>query len=254
MKIISLISGSTGNCTYVETTTRKILIDLGSTTKQIKEKLEQIKIKAEEINDIIITHSHADHTSALKTFLNKYNPTIHIKEETFQEVECLKEYKQINIINKHIILEDTNIETINLSHDSANCIGLIIEEFGKTIVYLTDTGYLNKRYINKLKNKEVYFIESNHDVEMLLNGPYPEYLIRRVIGPKGHLSNKDTALYLTKLIGEKTKEIVLLHLSEKNNTEEKTLETIAETFKEYELSFHQYSCAKPKEISKEIEI
>ena len=89
---------------------------------------------------------------------------------------------------------------------------------------------------------------------MLLNGPYPKWLKDRVMGPYGHLSNKDSSIYLAKLIGKETKKIILTHLSHKNNTEEKAMSTIKEIFKEYEIEFNDITCAKQKEKSELIEI
>ena len=118
------------------------------------------------------------------------------------------------------------------------------------MVYLTDTGYLNRKYFDLLRNKEYYLFESNHDIPMLMNGPYPKWLKTRVLGTSGHLSNKDASFYLTKLIGNNTKKIVLMHLSHKNNTEEKAMQMIHETFKEYNIEFDNITCAKQNEITK----
>ena len=101
-----------------------------------------------------------------------------------------------------------------------------------------------------MKDKNYYLIESNHDIEMLMEGPYPKWLKQRVLGTLGHLSNKDSSFYLTKLVGENTKKIVLMHLSQHNNTEEKALETFFQTFKEYEMDFKDVVCAKQNEITK----
>ena len=83
-------------------------------------------------------------------------------------------------------------------------------------------------YLEKMINHDLYMIESNHDEEMLMDGPYPRFLKERVISDKGHLSNRTTAKYLSKIIGPKTKTIILAHLSETNNTEEKALEAMQE--------------------------
>ena len=100
------------------------------------------------------------------------------------------------------------------------------ELINNKLVYITDTGYINKKYFNLIKNKEIYILESNHDVEMLLNGKYYYHLKQRILSDKGHLSNKVASQYLSKLIGEQTKYIILVHLSEENNTEERVLETL----------------------------
>lgn len=249
MRVVVLASGSEGNATYIETEETKLLIDLGRNAKYIKEKLESIHVSPEDINYILISHSHKDHTSALKTFTNRYKTTILASQKMFYDIEDIKEYENIIIYEDDIYLKDIKIKTIKSSHDAPDARNFIIENKGKSIVYVTDTGYINRKYFDILKDKEIYLFESNHDIEMLLNGPYPKWLKTRVVGSFGHLSNKDSSFYLSKLIGPHTKKIILMHLSHINNTEEKALEMIHTTFKEYNIKFSNITCAKRSEIT-----
>ena len=130
---------------------------------------------------------------------------------------------------------------------------MIINEGDSSVVQITDTGYLNQKYFNKLKNKTVYIFESNHNADMLLNGRYPGWLKRRVASDKGHLSNESSAFYLSKIIGSNTKEIILAHLSEENNTPEIALETLQNEFKDHEIEFNNIIIAKQNEISYALE-
>lgn len=249
MRVVVLASGSEGNSTYIETEGTKLLIDLGRNTKYIKEKLAEINRTPEEIDYILISHTHKDHTSALKTFVNRYKTTVLLSQEMFYDLEDIKEYENIVIYEDDIYLKDIKIKTIKSSHDAPDARNFIVENKGESVVYVTDTGYLNRKYFDILKDKEVYLFESNHDIEMLLNGPYPKWLKTRVVGSYGHLSNKDSSFYLSKLIGPHTKKVILMHLSHINNTEEKALEMIHETFKEYEIEFKDIACAKRSEIT-----
>ncbi len=249
MRVVVLASGSEGNVTYIETKEIKLLIDIGKNTKYIKENLENIGVDPSEIQYILISHTHKDHTSALKTFVNRYKTTVLLSQKMFYELEEIKEYENIIIYEDDIFLKDLKIKTIKSSHDAPDARNFILENNEKSVVYVTDTGYINRKYFDLLKNKDIYLFESNHDIEMLLNGPYPKWLKTRVVGSYGHLSNKDSSFYLSKLIGENTKKIVLMHLSHINNTEEKALEMIHETFKEYEIDFKDIKCAKRSEIT-----
>jgi phosphoribosyl 1,2-cyclic phosphodiesterase len=130
----------------------------------------------------------------------------------------------------------------------------IINEGKKSLVYITDTGYINKRYFEKLSNKTMYVLESNHDVYMLKNGPYPYFLQQRVVGDKGHLSNEQASNYLCEWIGKDTKKIVFAHLSEKNNTPEKVIETFNEKMVENNIKFTNYMLGKQNEPTEVIEI
>jgi phosphoribosyl 1,2-cyclic phosphodiesterase len=249
MRVVVLASGSEGNATYIETDEIKLLIDLGKNAKYIKTQLELIGVTPESIDYILISHTHKDHTSALKTFVNRYKTTVLLSEKMFYDLEEIKDYENVIIYDDDIYLKDIKITSIKSSHDAPDSRNFIIESKGRSVVYVTDTGYINRKYFKALENKEIYLFESNHDIEMLLNGPYPKWLKTRVVGSYGHLSNKDSAFYLSKLIGDNTKKIVLMHLSHVNNTEEKALEMLSETFKEYEINFNNVVCAKQSEIT-----
>ena len=249
MRVVVLASGSDGNSTYIETENTKLLIDMGRNAKYIKEKLESIGISPEEIDTILISHTHNDHVSSLKTFVNRYKTPVLLSREMFYELEDIKDYENITIYEDVIYFNDLKIKTIKSSHDAPDARNFIIENKENSVVYVTDTGYVNRKYFDLLKDKEIYLFESNHDVEMLMNGPYPKYLKNRVVGSYGHLSNKDASFYLSKLIGPHTKKIVLMHLSNVNNTQELALSTIKDTFKEYDISFEDIECANRSEIT-----
>ena len=249
MKICVLASGSEGNVTYIETENHKILLDIGMTVKYITEKLSELSVSPSEIDHIFITHVHEDHVKALKQFIKKYKPTICVSAQILADLEILKDYENVMIFDDAVYLSDVKVDIVKTSHDTNDSRGFILESKGKSVVYLTDTGFVNQKHFPKINNKDLYLFESNHDIEMLLNGPYPKWLKDRVMGPYGHLSNKDSAIYLAKNIGENTKKIILMHLSHKNNTEEIALSTIREIFDEYEISFDNICCAKQREKS-----
>ena len=224
MKIIVLSSGSKGNTTLIETENTKILIDCGNTCKYICEKLKNINIEPEEINAILITHTHVDHIKGLKVFLHKYNTKVYLTEKMQPELDFVENHCLIK--NNNFTVNDIKVDIIKTSHDASDSQGFILTNNNKSAVYITDTGYINIKYHEMLKNKELYIFESNHDVEMLNNSKYPFHLRKRILSDKGHLSNYDSAKYLSEFIGENTKYILLAHLSEENNTYELAYETL----------------------------
>ena len=250
MKAVVLASGSEGNSTFLSSGNVKILIDIGKNAKYIKEKILEIQEEPTNIDAILISHTHDDHVSALKVFLKKFHPKVYVTEKMFYDLDFLKDYENVVIYDDDFYIDSIRVQTIRTSHDVTDSRNFILSDGQESLVYLTDTGYLNRKYFSLLKDKNYYLIESNHDIEMLMEGPYPKWLKQRVLGTLGHLSNKDSSFYLTKLIGENTKKIVLMHLSKHNNTEEKALETFFQTFKEYELNFSDVVCAKQNEITK----
>lgn len=234
MKVIVLSSGSKGNTTYIETQTTKILIDIGNTCKYITEKLSTIGVTLGEINAILITHTHTDHIKGLKTFTNNYSAPIYITEKMHPKIPYVKQYKYIE--SSSITIRDIKINIIKTSHDAEDSVGYIINNNDKSIVYITDTGYINKKYHPMLSNRDIYIMESNHDVEMLNNGPYPFPLRQRILSDKGHLSNHDSAKYIGDFIGPKTTNIVLAHLSHENNTPELAKETLLAKLQELNMT------------------
>ena len=230
MEISVLSSGSKGNSTLIKTKDTKILIDLGVTKLYLEEKLREINVDPKEIKAVLITHTHVDHIQGLKVFLKKYHPEVYVTEELLHllgEYDLNANYKIYD--NDMAIIDDVEINIIKTSHDAPGSIGFIIKNYDKSCVYITDTGYINNKYFNALKNHDLYVIESNHDVEMLMNGSYPYNLKRRILGNKGHLSNDDAAFYLSEFVGNKTKTIILAHLSDDNNTFDKALNTVTNT-------------------------
>ena len=226
MRVIVLSSGSKGNTTYVECGNTRILIDAGNSCKYILDKLKGIGISGKEIDAIFITHTHSDHIKGLKVFVNRFNPLIFVTKDMLNDLDYVNNYSIIDVGN--FDFKDINVDVIKTSHDAPGSVGYVINGDDKSIVYITDTGYINSKYFGLLKNKELYIMESNHDIEMLNNGSYPFRLRQRILSDKGHLSNYDSSRYLSNFIGDKTKCIVLAHLSEENNTSELAYDTLKE--------------------------
>lgn len=254
MKVVVLSSGSKGNVTYLEVKNKKFLLDAGRNYKFINEKLKVLDIDIKDIDYILITHDHKDHISALKTLVSKTQATVITSEKVFYNLEDIKEYKHIITFEDFLEIEGIKIYSLHSSHDAVDSRNYIIEEDGKKLAYITDTGYINNKYFKVLHNLDIYLFESNHDIELLQHGPYPDWLKRRVLSDNGHLSNKLASFYLSKLVGDKTKKIILIHLSQTNNLEEIALETLKNTFIDYGIQFNNIECAKQEEGSSVVEI
>lgn len=245
-----LCSGSRGNSTLIKSQNHNILIDAGMNYKYLKEKLGEFNILPEDIDYIFITHTHKDHIGALKTFINRHNPTICMGEKMFLELDYLSDYQKIDVIFGEKDIDTLHVDMVKTSHDAEDARGYVFTENSSSIVYITDTGYIHNKYFSKLYNKQVYIFESNHDVEMLLHGKYPKWLQTRILSDKGHLSNQASAFYLSRLIGPNTKQVILAHLSHENNTEEIALSTLKQTLKENNIQFNNIDIAKQTETTK----
>jgi len=248
MKISIIGSGSKGNSTLIDINNKKILIDVGFSYKYIKEKLEKLKIDPKEIDYLLLTHEHADHIYGLNAFLNKVKPLLLLKEKLYNLLYEKHEYSKIQFLEEVQEVDGIKITVFQLSHDAVDPVGFLIESNEESIVYITDTGYINYKILFKIKDKTYYLIESNHDTELLINGPYPPHLQRRILSDKGHLSNEFCGVYLSKIIGNNTKKVILMHLSETNNNPNIALETTIKILKENEIIFNNIECANQREM------
>lgn len=248
MRLVILGSGSKGNSTFIDTGNKKILIDVGFSFKQMKERLEKINVYPKEIDYLLITHDHSDHINGLASFLKNTKPLLIISKKIYDAYADKLNYNNIHFIEDEMIFDDLFIKSIPTSHDSIDAHGYLIEFDNTSIVQITDTGYIHKNNLIYLKNKNYYLMESNHDTEMLINGKYPLYLQQRILSDKGHMSNELSSGYLSRLIGENTKAIVLMHLSEENNTPEIALDTIKNNFKDNNIIFDNIKCAPQHDV------
>lgn len=238
MKVCVLSSGSKGNSTFIETEKTRSLVDIGVSCLYVEKALRSIGVEPSSIERIFITHTHSDHVKGLRVFLKKYNCKVIFTEKMDEELGMfIDNYSYID--GKEDIF-DLSVLPVKTSHDVADSNGFVFSSNGKSFMYMTDTGYINVRNFPLLKNHNLYLLESNHDIQMLMNGKYPYHIKQRILGDKGHLSNKDCAHYLSEFTSDETKMVILAHLSEENNTPDKALE--------------EYYCAYKKAFKKPPEV
>lgn len=253
MKVSVLASGSKGNCTYIETNKHHILVDIGTSSLSIEKKLKAYNIDPKLIDSVFVTHAHSDHVSGINVFWKKYHPTVYLTDNIYKEANLnIKDY--INL-DGDIELDDLKVITIPTSHDAKDSRGYIFESDGKSVVYMTDTGYISEKYHKLLSNRTLYIMESNHDVELLMNNEhYPHHVKIRILGDEGHLSNKDSANYLAKFIGKDTKKVFLAHLSEENNTPDIAYLNLKHTLEKKNITFDNIGVASQKEATELLEL
>lgn len=234
IKFCSLSSGSKGNTAFIEINGDKYLIDIGNRSIYVESNLKEIGINPKEIKGIFISHSHKDHIEGLRVFVKKFNPVVYLSKESLEEIlkeMSLTNYKLLNEVE----FANFSLTLVPTSHDAKGSFGFIFDDkLNNTLVYITDTGYISEKNLEKLENKKLYYFESNHDIELLMNGPYPYYLKQRILSDRGHLSNETSAYYLNKIVGNNTKTVILAHLSETNNTEELALKEFNKVLNNHE--------------------
>lgn len=225
-------SGSKGNATLVFTNKATILIDAGIPIVTIEDELKRFNKKVSDIDAILITHNHTDHIRNIKSFSPK---KIYALEKTVPG-----SLSNVISLRKPFELLDCTITAFATSHDAINPCGYMIESDGERLVYMTDTGTYLSNNTPLIKNPDYLIIESNHDIQMLLHTNRPMELIHRILSDYGHLCNEDSAFATLDIIGDKTKQIILAHLSEEANAPEVALEAYKKVFEYAHVDINKY--------------
>lgn len=235
-KLCPLFSGSSGNSIYIGHAGEGILIDAGKSAKQIEKSLIINEIDIKSVKSIFITHEHNDHISGLRVFASRYGIKVYGSKGTMMSLERMG---VINGMFPYEVISSDGTETESMkiysfetSHDCSQGLGYVIElSTGIKLGVCTDLGYISDTVKDSLSGCNVLVIESNHDVEMLKNGPYPYYLKRRILSEKGHLSNEACSKILPYLVKLGLSRIVLSHLSSENNVPQLAYDTAVSSLK-----------------------
>lgn len=240
MEFHVIASGSKGNSTLVISNNTTILIDCGISKKRLVSHLEKLKLKLSDIDFLLVTHNHSDHDKNIHFFDKKI---------TYAGMNTVSDLPKENILVSYqeIKLNNLTITPIPISHDAVMPFAYIISG-DESLLYMTDTGYVSQKNLKIIKNLSYYVFECNHDIEMLMASSRPDFLKNRILSDVGHLENKYSARIMAECIGDRTKEIVLAHLSEDANTEEKALKAYNTVFKDLEISFNNIKVASQKEV------
>lgn len=265
MRLLSIASGSSGNCIYVGDDTTHILIDAGISGKRIEAGLQTVGISGKDLDAIFVTHEHIDHISGLGVMARKFDVPIYSTSGTIRGIACCKSVGDIDEQlyqtvrrNENIAVGSLLIRAIPISHDAADPVCYRVSNGKSQIAVATDMGCYDENIVEKLSGLDAILLEANHDINMLQVGPYPYYLKQRILGNRGHLSNESAGRLLVRLLHDDLKHILLGHLSKENNIPELALEavrlevTMSET--DYAASDFDIDVAKRSEPSRLIEI
>lgn len=265
MRLCSIASGSSGNCTYVGSEATHLLVDVGISGKRTEAGLKELELTGADIDGILVTHEHSDHISGLGVFCRKYEIPIYATKGTIQailhnggkNVPDASLFREIEA-DKKIIIKDLTVSPMRISHDAAEPVAYRIGYEGKRVAVCTDLGFYNDYTVECLKGLDAILLEANHDVNMLQVGPYPYYLKQRILGDRGHLSNENSGRLLNRVLHDNLKAVVLGHLSKENNLPQLAYEAVRLeiTLGEgpYKAEDFYIQVAKRSEISQVIEV
>lgn len=233
LKFCSLYSGSSGNCSLIQSNNANILIDAGESAKKIVSALSFNNVDISNIDAILVTHEHSDHIKSIGTLSKKYNIPVYANKETW---DAMPEQKQ-KIVDDNIKtfntcssfeIKDLSINPFKTPHDASNPCGFNILNNTSKISIATDLGHITPELISNLEKSSFILLESNYDPNILKYSKYPFYLKQRISGPNGHLSNNDAGELISKLVKTGLNSVMLGHLSKENNFPELAYKTVVE--------------------------
>ena len=259
MKVCLLTSGSIGNVVVIEHENESLLIDFGVSFKKFNELIAQTSLDKAKIKNILVTHEHSDHVKGIGVASRRLDLQVWATEATADAIhdkdlmtdrdnpiEYVSSYQNYEIAG-------FKITPFPLSHDAANPVGYIIERDGKKVVWLTDTGYVSKQVMDAVRGADLYIMELNHNVDILLSTNRPWKLKQRILSDYGHLSNEDGAYTFSQIMSENTRHVFIAHISQEGNLPNIALDTMKEVLKEQridtsKLSIHMTYPLSPSKI------
>lgn len=226
--ICPLASGSKGNSLFVSCCSSSILIDAGLSGVEIERRLNLLNIDPQSLTAIIITHEHSDHVKGAGILSRRFKLPVYITQKTYAAAQSLGRIEEICFFEcgSPFKIDQILVTPFSTSHDATDPSGLTMQYNGHKIGIATDLGIVTGLVKEHLKNSTVLYLESNHDLDMLINGPYPWHLKQRIKGRTGHLSNLDAGRLLSELNTDDLRHVILAHLSEENNCPEKAVQEI----------------------------
>src|SRR5437870_2797033 len=231
-----LASGSKGNAYYVASGSTKILFDAGISAKSIRQRLEEIGVRLEEIQGIVVSHEHSDHIAGLKTLACKMGIPLIANALTAEAVvETLQECPTCKIFTTGEPFEfgDLEILPFPVRHDAIEPVAFRIKAGTHTMGICTDLGFVTNTVRHHLKDCDLLVLEANHKPAMVHASSRPDVYKQRVLSKTGHLSNEECAQLLVDIASPKLKQVFLAHLSSECNTHETALKTVQEHLKQY---------------------
>jgi phosphoribosyl 1,2-cyclic phosphodiesterase len=221
MLIGILGSGSGGNAVILESGGQRILIDAGFSCRELRRRMALLDVDPKSISALVLTHEHQDHCKGADGFAKKFKVPVLATGGTLQGAGLREERMRSAVLirsGEPCEVAGFRIEPFALPHDAREPVGFLVEDrLGRRFGLVADLGCRTSLAWGRLRDVDVLILETNHDLDMLRNGPYPWSLKQRVAGRHGHLSNREAAEGLPELLGDRLRWVVLYHLSRTNN-------------------------------------
>jgi len=223
MRFASLGSGSGGNALLVESDEALLLLDCGFGISEITTRLASSGIDPGDIDGIIVTHEHEDHGGGVAKLASRFDITVYLTRGTLSGLGM----ERRSIARRVLIdpyttfsVNDLEVRPFPVPHDAREPVQFVVSNGSARLGVLTDTGQPTPHIAQVLSGVDALVLECNHDLDMLLNGPYPPRLKSRVSGRLGHLANAAAAELVRAMDCTRLQHVIAAHLSQTNNTPE----------------------------------
>jgi phosphoribosyl 1,2-cyclic phosphodiesterase len=220
VRICVLSSGSGGNCLWVQAGRTRALFDAGLPLRETVRRCKAMGLDARELTDVFLTHEHGDHAGGAGVLARKLGVRVHATRGTFRELRDLPPAGLRRTVHAGmpVALDGLTVMPLAVPHDAREPVAYRFGDGSVSAALVTDLGCAPPPLVRSLRGLDALVLEMNHDLHMLLDGPYPWSLKKRVRGDFGHLSNEQGAKLLGQLLHADLKQVVLAHLSEHNNS------------------------------------
>ena len=236
MHVTILGSGSAGNCTLIETDQTAILVDAGLSHRQITQRLATVKRSLADIDAILLTHEHSDHTSALAVISKNLPISVYANRLTAEEVKTADGVRiawRLFTTGSAFAIGDLTIEPFSIPHDASDPVGFRLQNTAHAVAFVTDLGHATKLVHERIRDVDMLVLESNHDLKMLQDDQIRPWATKqRIMSRHGHLSNDDAATVIAEVVSAKLQHVVLAHLSRDCNRPELAQQAVEHKLKQ----------------------
>ena len=219
MRVWILGSGSRGNAVLIECGESRMVIDAGFGVRELAARLKHIGVDPKSIESCLLTHEHADHVKGAKSAMKRWGWALYASHGTATASRLRGSLVQRFTPGETIRFTAMTVETTATPHDARQSVGYVVtgRASGVRAAFFYDIGHVNAAIAKACRDVDIMVLESNHDEEMLRNGPYPRWLQARIASDVGHLSNRGAAALARAVATKRMRYLVLAHLSEQNN-------------------------------------
>lgn len=252
-----LATGSKGNAILVSSSKTRILVDAGLSGKELSRRLDQTPVKAQTLQALLLSHEHRDHVNGSGVMSRRFDLPVYLTQGTLETLPSqVGHLPSVRVFQPgtRFRIGDLQIHPFATPHDARESVGFVIEHESFRLGICTDLGFATQLVKTRLQGCHGLVLESNHDTNMLNNGPYPPELKQRIRSRHGHLSNSDTCELLKSLHHQNLQSVVFAHLSEVNNHPEVLLQTHQELFDDPHWQSVRFQIGRQYEVTPGIEL